>query len=551
MKVHLLNRPDFQPQDDIAPFKEDLCQDLVLDPILKIMGKGDNYVEQQCRMTLLMPLTDRANLLHRQSALRDAIRNSKTILQLYATVAEVVTDISNYKTSHRNGNPLPAVRVLNAVEQLDLLANGLQRLKDVIVNTYGHFTGVIFRDFYDAFLKEFNAEFVRLVHEKATLLRKNSNNEGEIQISGRIGNGLKADGFVVNVLSEYQSKRKIDIMESLFSTKIHKNEIRISYDDLELNRDCRDLQSAGLLHVASTFDSFSLELMRMFNSLRQQLAFYHGCCNLYNHMKNMVFPVCFPEVNMTGSHAITGKSFYDLGVAVRDQRLPATNDLSGEDTLTYLITGTNHGGKTTFIRSIATSQLMAQCGMFVPAQSMETQIFTGFFTHFVRSEDASMTAGKLEEELRRLSKIVDNLTSGSIIFLNESFATTSERDAAAIAEDIVRAFYDNEITCFFVTHIYAFAKKAYDAGTPRMQFLQAERTMAGERTYRMKQGEPSVTGYGMELYEEIINDRKIIPDVNEEAYVEPENAVKEDCEEKVPEGYFDEADYIQSIPEEE
>ena len=84
-----------------------------------------------------------------------------------------------------------------------------------------------------------------------------------------------------------------------------------------------------------------------------------------------------------------------------------------------------------------------------------------------------------------------------------------------------------------------------------MQFLQAERTMAGERTYRMKQGEPSVTGYGMELYEEIINDRKIIPDENEEAYVEPENAVKEDCEEKVPEGYFDEADYIQSIPEEE
>ena len=296
MKVNLLNRPGYTEAPDIAPFKNDLVQDLVLDPILEIMGKGDSYVQQQCRTALLTPLTDRANLLHRQSALRDAIRNSKTVLQLYATVAEVVTDISNYKTSHRNGNPLPAVKVLNAVEQLDLLAHGLERLKDVIVATYGHFTGVIFRDFYDAFLKEFNADFVRLVHEKAALLRKSGDDDGEIQISGRIGTGLKSEGFIVNMLSEYQSKRKHDIIDSLFSTKIRKNEIRISYDDLELNRDCRDLESAGLLHVASTFDGFSVELMRMFNSLRQQLAFYHGCCNLYNQMKNLCFPVCFPEL---------------------------------------------------------------------------------------------------------------------------------------------------------------------------------------------------------------------------------------------------------------
>lgn len=507
MKVNLLNRPGYTEAPDIAPFKNDLVQDLVLDPILEIMGKGDSYVQQQCRTVLLTPLTDRANLLHRQSALRDAIRNSKTVLQLYATVAEVVTDISNYKTSHRNGNPLPAVRVLNAVEQLDLLAHGLERLKDVIVATYGHFTGVIFRDFYDAFLKEFNADFVRLVHEKAALLRKSGDDDGEIQISGRIGTGLKSEGFIVNMLSEYQSKRKHDIIDSLFSTKIRKNEIRISYDDLELNRDCRDLESAGLFHVASTFDGFSVELMRMFNSLRQQLAFYHGCCNLYNQMKNLCFPVCFPELGMTGSHAITGEAFYDLGVALREKRLPATNDLTGEDTIAYLITGTNHGGKTTFIRSIGASQLMAQCGMFVPAKSMITQIFTGIYTHFVRNEDVTMTSGKLEEELRRLSKIVDCMSSGSLILLNESFATTSERDGAAIAEDIIRAFYDNEITCFFVTHIYAYAKKAYDAGIPRMQFLQAERTEEGERTYRMKQGEPGATGYGMELYDEIIGCR--------------------------------------------
>lgn len=505
MKAYLLNRRGYVAEEDIAPFKSDLVDDLMLEPVLQSMAKNDNFIYTQCRNILLSPMTDRENILHRQSALRDAIRNKKTILSLYATVAEVVTDVTNFRSTNRKkGNPLPAVRVIQAIEQLDLLAKGLERLKTEIVNTYGHFTGVIFRDFYDDFLKEFNTDFVTLVHEKTAMLRAISEG-GEIQISGSIGKGLKADGFVVNSLSEYQPKRKFDIMESLFATKVHKNEIRISYDDLQLNRDCLDLETAGLLHVASCFEGFSRELIKLFDSLRVQLAFYNGCCNLHNQMINMVYPVCFPEI-VNGEHSIAATDIYDLGIAIRNLKLPMVNTITGEDTLLYLITGTNNGGKTTFIRSAAIAQLMAQCGMFVPAKAMTTQVFRGLYTHFVRREDSSMTAGKLEEELRRLSRIVDHMKAGSIIFLNESFATTSEREAAQIAEDIIRAFTENNVTCFFVTHIYTYAKKAYDLHYPRTQFLQAEITTEGERTYRISSGEPGVTGYGMEMYHRILGD---------------------------------------------
>ncbi|MBR7020820.1 MAG: hypothetical protein IKI15_07170 [Lachnospiraceae bacterium] len=505
MKAYLLNRRGYVEDEDIAPFKDDLINDLLLEPVLQSMAKNDNFIYQQCKRILLSPLTDRENILHRQSALRDAIRNKKTILSLYATVAEVVTDISNFRsTNKKKGNPLPAVRVIQSIEQLDLLAKGLERLKAEIVNTYGHFTGIIFRDFYDDFLKEFNTDFVQLVHEKTALLKAISNG-GEIQISGCIGRGLKADGFLVNSLSEYQPKRKLDIMESLFSTKVRKNEIRVSYDDLQLYQDCHELEVAGQLHVASCFEGFARELMKLFDSLRAQLAFFQGCCNLHSNMTNMVYPVCFPEV-VKGTHSIAAENIYDLGIALKSLRLPTVNDITGEDTLLYLITGTNNGGKTTFIRSAAVSQLMAQCGMFVPAKAMTTQIFRGIYTHFVRNEDETMTAGKLEEELRRLSRIVDHMKPESVIFLNESFATTSEREGAQIAEDILHAFFDNNVTCFFVTHIYTYAKKAYDEHFPRTQFLQAERTAEGERTFRITSGEPSLTGYGMEMYHEILGD---------------------------------------------
>ncbi len=505
MKINLLNRPDYQYTRELAPFKNDLYEDLDLEPILNIMCKNDRYVYQTCRNILLSPMEDYENILHRQNALKDCIRNKKSIFSLYTTVAEVVTDLSNYRTKmNKDGNPLPAVRVIHSIEMLNLLAEGLEKLKAEIVSTYGNFSGNIFRDFYDGFLKEYDTEFMQLVHQKRQTLQALQIG-GEIQISCQIGSGLKSENFLVNSVDEYQSKHKFDKIESLFSTVLKKNEIRISYDNLQLLRDCRDLESAGLLHVAMCFDDFSKEISRLFDSLRHQLAFYYGCCNLHTHMTGMTFALTFPEINKE-SNAITGSGYYDLSFAIRSLKLPESNELTGTDTLLYLITGTNHGGKTTFLRSVGIAQLMAQCGMFVPAKTMSTRIFRGIYTHFVRNEDVTMTAGKLEEELARLSKIVDHMVPESLIFLNESFATTSEREGAMIAEDIVRAFFDNRVTCFFVTHIYAFAKKAFQEEREKTQFLQAERTGEGERTYRITEGEPGLTGYGMELYEKIIGE---------------------------------------------
>ncbi len=503
MKINLLNRKEYRQSRDLAPFKNDLYEDLDLEPMLNIMCKHDRYVYQTCRNILSSPMDDYENIIHRQNTLRDAIANKRTIFTLYTTVAEVVTDLSNYRSKmNKDGNPLPAVRVIHSIEMLNLLAEGLEKLKAEIVSTYGNFGGATFREFYDGFLKEYDSEFMQLVHQKRRTLHALQVG-GEIQISARIGSGLKSEEFLVNSVEEYQSKHKFDKIESLFSTVLKKNEIRISYDNLQLLRDCKDLESAGLLHVAMCFDEFSKDISRLFDTLRYQLAFYYGCCNLHSHMKGMTFALCFPEINQ-GTSGIVGTGIYDLSFAIRTLKFPEANDLSGNDTLLYLITGTNHGGKTTFIRSVGIVQLMAQCGLFVPAKTLSTGIFKGIYTHFVRSEDVTMTAGKLEEELARLSKIVDHMVPESLIFLNESFATTSEREGAAIAEDIVRAFFDNRVTCFFVTHIYAFAKKAFKEEREHTQFLQAERRENGERTYRITEGEPGKTGYGMELYEKII-----------------------------------------------
>jgi DNA mismatch repair ATPase MutS len=82
---------------------------------------------------------------------------------------------------------------------------------------------------------------------------------------------------------------------------------------------------------------------------------------------------------------------------------------------------------------------MMQCGMFVAARQLRADARAGVFTHCKREEDASMESGKLDEELGRMSGILDQMTPGSMLLCNESFASTNEREGAEIARQIVRA----------------------------------------------------------------------------------------------------------------
>ena len=110
-----------------------------------------------------------------------------------------------------------------------------------------------------------------------------------------------------------------------------------------------------------------------------------------------------------------------------------------------IITGANQGGKSTFLRSIGVSQLMMQCGMFVPGDSFSSNICHGLFTHYRREEDTTMKSGKFDEELSRMSEIVDRLTPDSMLLFSELFAATNDREGSEIALQIVCALLEKRV----------------------------------------------------------------------------------------------------------
>jgi DNA mismatch repair ATPase MutS len=222
----------------------------------------------------------------------------------------------------------------------------------------------------------------------------------------------------------------------------------------------------------------------------------------------MTFPV--PVSSPERGHSFHG--LYDVCLTLTVQEPVVGNDANADGKDLIIITGANQGGKSTFLQSIGLAQLMMQCGMFVPAGSFRGNICDGLFTHYKREEDAKMESGKLDEELGRMSGIVDNMTPNALLLFNESFAATNEREGSEIARQITSALLENRIKMFFVTHLYEFAHRWFDKKMDNLLFLRAERRADGLRTLKMVEAEPLDTSYGPDLYERIFDAREKSPE---------------------------------------
>jgi DNA mismatch repair ATPase MutS len=120
-----------------------------------------------------------------------------------------------------------------------------------------------------------------------------------------------------------------------------------------------------------------------------------------------------------------------------------------------------------------------------------------------------MNSGKFDEELKRMSEIVDTIRAGSMMLLNESFAATTEREGSEIALQITNALMERGVRVLFVTHMYEYARTIYQRKLDFAMFLQPERQSDGSRTFRIREGRPSETSFGPDLYEKIFDADRI------------------------------------------
>ncbi len=482
----------------------------------------DPFLGDVLRKVMMTPLTNGAEIRYRQEILQDVIRRPELITELYEFAKETVLqweklgrDLDAKNTKNHSDASLMA-----RVALLELFVRRMETLTDLAGKFEEPMQSQGIRSFFSR-LEESYSPKLREALQKI-LADISFYSEADHHVTGKDRNihlvltGGLMDGFKLNDLKleelETNNKKrkrlrqKKDFMQLLLST-FDPTSNHLSFEETIVSQMIH-VEYRVVDHLVTCCEGFVDDCRSFFENLRFQTAFYLGAYHLYQNMRRLKLPLCWPSA--AKQDLLQFENLKELSMALLHRGMPVGNDVKLEHTMCCIITGANQGGKSTYLRSIGVAQVLMQCGLFVCADSYASGIFPHLYMHFTRREDSEMNSGRLDEELQRMSRMIDQIknhgTAGcdTLMLLNESFATTTEKEGSIIAYDVIKALLANNVKILTVTHLLSFAQKMYREQADSVAFFSAERKQDGRRTYRIIHSAPQLTSFGLDLYQEIV-----------------------------------------------
>lgn len=481
----------------------------------------DEEIRKAMRKVMMNPLRTEEEISYRQGVLKDFLACPDFTEKLYEITSRLMANWRKHgKAQREKGNSMDTSRqLISEIKLLHIFLNALSELKLLCRKYRLDFKSAGVLRFCDMFETSYSDEWEQQVRKVLSSLRffcDEDDKPGEkhflkrvassqIVLEGSIGSGFKFRDMKLEHISTQNKllhKRKASktIMENLALT--FSSDPMVILKDEEALQDLDRLETAVVGYLFSYMQGFVKNCRDFFEALSVQSAFYAGCNNLFIRCSQIGLTICYPTV--CKGDCMKFENLTELSMALYHRKAPVGNDCDFAGKMLLIVTGANQGGKSTFLRSIGIAQIMLQSGMFVAAGHFESGIFTHFFTHFVRREDTAMNSGRLDEELGRINRIVNNLGKDSLVLLNESFATTTEEEGSVISYDIIKALVEAGVKVLTVTHLLSFAKRVYGEQREDASFLCAQRKEDGTRTYKMIIGEPELTSFGLDLYDKVI-----------------------------------------------
>lgn len=494
MRVRLMCADaDFDTAPPEQSVGDDLVKDLDLTTLWDAASDHDQVIRASIRAATLAGLAESGQVDYRGEAFADCLFHPDVVRTMYELASHALDQERQvYRASFFSRS---SGALLNrSVAALQVFVDDLRRLRDLSGREASGFASLAFTQFFASVEAELDDAYFAEITEH---IRRLQFREGLVA-SARLGLNNQGIDYVLRLPRPENYSHLLPRRPPV--RRPHLSRIMPADDD-GAHQDLAGLRDRVLALAADAVAEAAAHLLQFFTSLRAELAFYLGCLRIHALLTGAGLPMCRAVPQDCGTAILSAAGIYDPCLALRSPAPVQGVDLHADGTPLIVVTGANQGGKSTLLRSIGLAYLMMQAGMPIAAQSFTASTRHGVFTHFAREEDATMTAGKFDEELERMSHIVAALEPGDLLLCNESFASTNEREAADIAIDILLALDQAAIAVVFVTHLYDLAHRLHELNSPRTLFLRADRVDADHPIYRICPEAPQPTSYGRELYE--------------------------------------------------
>nr|WP_144929100.1 DNA mismatch repair protein MutS [Paenibacillus bovis] len=208
--------------------------------------------------------------------------------------------------------------------------------------------------------------------------------------------------------------------------------------EYQLFMDIREMVKEYIPRIQRTAKVISeLDVIQSFATVSET---YHYVRPTFNSERKMVLK--------EGRHPVVEK------VMGSQQYVPNDCFLNAEKEM-VIITGPNMSGKSTYMRQIALTAIMAQMGCFVPAEKADISIFDQVFTRIGAADDLISGQSTFMVEMLEAKNAITNATSDSLILFDEIGRGTSTYDGMALAQAIIEYIHDRiGAKTLFSTHYH-------------------------------------------------------------------------------------------------
>ncbi|ALS73788.1 DNA mismatch repair protein MutS [Planococcus rifietoensis] len=274
-----------------------------------------------------------------------------------------------------------------------------------------------------------------------------------------------------------------------------------------------ELKEKETLILTAEEKSLTLEY-ELFVSVREQVKEYISRIQqLASKVSALDVYISFSEV--AEKYRFTKPVFNDgRKISIREGRHPVVekmlnkqhyvpNDCElGDDGNMLLITGPNMSGKSTYMRQVALTIVLAQIGSYVPAASAELPIVDQIFTRIGAADDLVSGQSTFMVEMMESQYAITHATERSLLLFDEIGRGTSTYDGMALAQSMIEYIHEQiGANTLFSTHYHELT--ALEETLPKLSNVHVSAMEQSGKVvflHKVKRG-PADKSYGVHVAE--------------------------------------------------